>query len=382
MRHTHFSPLAFLAALGAGGISVAPFAMMQYAMTPKGQGLVTRSFTHSQEFSFSLPIIHTLEAVMILFGILHLLLMAYFGKRLTQWWRSPERKEIMKNPLQNTVILAPLLALAMTFNVFIGTVRYFIPALHENLQSFMPYALAAWLGLFALTGLFVFKLLKTVFTQEFDPRKVHFGWMLYPFTMAMVTVVGTGIAAMAKNPNVAHLAAFFSIMGLAAASFLFLVKLFSIFMSHYHRQGLPEKQFIPGFLAAVPIMSLFGIAAFRLAHYFEKQHHLEIAWVGKLAIVGTYAFQIWFLFFALFLIRTYVTRDFFQKEYYVNQWATVCPFVGVAVLGAFAFAAFLAAPLIAWASLASLVIAIGVYVLLLSRMLRCHGLIPGAMHCS
>jgi hypothetical protein len=41
MKNNEFSPLIFLASLGAGGIAVMPFVLMQYTIE-HGEGLITR----------------------------------------------------------------------------------------------------------------------------------------------------------------------------------------------------------------------------------------------------------------------------------------------------------------------------------------------------
>ena len=70
-----FSPLLFLAALGAGGISVIPFAFLQYTFHT-GKGLVTYSSVAHNTLSLGQQVLfRSLEAVMIIFTIIHLILL-------------------------------------------------------------------------------------------------------------------------------------------------------------------------------------------------------------------------------------------------------------------------------------------------------------------
>ena len=50
MKNRGFTPLVFLASLGAGGIAVTPFVIMQYTLD-FGKGLITRSRLWELEFS-------------------------------------------------------------------------------------------------------------------------------------------------------------------------------------------------------------------------------------------------------------------------------------------------------------------------------------------
>jgi len=69
-----FSPLSFLASLGAGGIAVIPFAFFQYTLS-HGKGLINIS----QIGHGSLPLLkeilfYSLEGIMIVFTLIHFIL--------------------------------------------------------------------------------------------------------------------------------------------------------------------------------------------------------------------------------------------------------------------------------------------------------------------
>jgi len=85
----------------------------------------------------------------------------------------------------------------------------------------------------------------------------------------MVTVVGAGIAALAKDSIVANTAAFLTIISLTWGLFLFVTKLITLFQKHFaDKNGLPSKYAMPGFLTVIPNITLYSISLFRLAHYF------------------------------------------------------------------------------------------------------------------
>jgi len=330
-----FTPFHFLASLGAGGISVAPFAMFQY-FVPHGPGLTTISQVVTQMDSPLESLLYPLMMlVMVIFGSIHLGLTAFFWRNHFLWRKTPERAEVLRDPLRNSALLTPWLSLAMTFNVFIGSVRFFIPAFHENLQLFMLPALVAWLVLWLVVMNLTTLLQKMNFATNFDINKISFGWLIQPFTLAMVSVTGSGIAAMSVNSGVANVAAFFSIISFTMAAFLLLVKTTSLFKSHFAAPGLPEKQFLPSYLIVVPIVTLLAITGYRLGHYthLKLQVHTELFSLSIVALA--FAFQSWYLIFGLRLLSGYFRKHFFRDSFHVSQWGLICPFVAYAVLGAF-----------------------------------------------
>ena len=80
-----FTPLVFLAPLGAGGIAVMPFVLMQYTVE-HGAGLITRAQLWEKGFSnIASGYYLSLEAVMIIFTVLHLVLMISFSISFFKW---------------------------------------------------------------------------------------------------------------------------------------------------------------------------------------------------------------------------------------------------------------------------------------------------------
>lgn len=116
----------------------------------------------------------------------------------------------------------------------------------------------------------------------------------------MITVTGTGFAALAKNTesisynsDLAGFAAFLSVISGTMAIFLLSVKVFSIFKKHLSREGILDDQFVPTYLIVLPIITLIGISIFRLGHYAEKIYHEEIFFtLAKIAVFILFAFEV------------------------------------------------------------------------------------------
>lgn len=336
-----FSPQKFLMSLGAGGIAVSGFAFLNYTV-PHGKGLITYAQLHAQNFSLLKQMLFGfVEVYMIVFTLIHFVLTGLFLNQYLKWKKSADYREIESNPLANSSLLTPFVSFFMIFNVFIGVVRYFVPSISNNLQSLMMPALIAWAALLVVLMAYEMKLLAMTFAKKFDSSKLNFGWLMHPFALGMGTVTGTGIAAMATNPSIAHAAAFISLVSFTMGAFLLVIKIAALFKNSLKWEGLPENQFLPSMLMIVPILTIFGISLFRYGHYFERQFGAHMGPYFAIVTVLTFAFQTWYLAFGLFLLKRFLKNDF-AKEYHLSQWGMVCPFVAYAVMGSFVYATFVA----------------------------------------
>lgn len=370
MKQKQFTPLEFLASLGAGGIAVIPFVLMQYTVE-HSPGLITRSelwsnnFTGLQSFYYS-----WLEVIMIVFSMLHFGLSFWLISKLVKWIKTDDFKNLVNKPLKNTAVLAPFISLLMTMNIFIGPMRYFLPIMSDNFQAMMMPAMIFWSVLFVVVMFVEIHLLGISFKKGFDINKIHFGWLLHPFLLGMLTVVGTGIAALAKDASIANTAAFMSMISGSMGLFLLLVKMVVVFKSHFVAEGLPEKHFLPSFLIAIPNITLFAISAFRFGHFLEKQHGFHLDAYFYIVIGISFAMEIWYMLFGLSLLRDYFKKNHF-KEFYVTQWGFICPLVAFVVLGAFAYNVVLASPILYGLFVLVIIATIALYFELLTKYLRC-----------
>jgi len=330
-----FNPLTFLASLGAGGIAIAPFVYFQYVM-PHGKGLTTYSeMMNNATSGIGEMGVMLMSAVMVVFALIHFVLTGKLVGNLVKWRKTDDYKVYAKDPQRNTTIMASFTSFAMTFNVLIGAVRFFVPAMQNNFQALMLPALIAWGILWLWLMNTEIRVLKTAFEKDFNIADISFGWLMQPFALGMISVSGMGIAAMSHTPDLAHTAAFLSIISATMGIFLFLVKLISIFQSHFVTTGMPERQFLPSFLIVVPIVTIYAISFFRFGHYLEHQFDGSLSLFYTLIVAIPFAFKTWYLGFGLTMLKDYFKKDFFRKEYYVTLWAFICPFVGYAVLGSF-----------------------------------------------
>lgn len=380
MKLKNFTPLVFLASLGAGGIAVMPFVLMQYTIE-HGKGLITRAELWAKGLTgLTAGYYYSLETIMIVFALLHFMLTIGFAVQLFKWMKTDSFSKLIQDPLKNTAILAPLISILMTMNVFIGPIRYFFPVFSDNFQSLFLPAMIFWSLLFVFVVWLEIHLLGISFRNGFDINKIHFGWLLHPFLLGMLTVVGTGIAAMSQNASIANTAAFMSLISLSMGVFLLLVKMVVIFKSHFAGTGLPEKQFLPSFLIVIPNITLFAISAFRLGHYLENQHGMHLGPYFFLVVGLSFAFEIWYMLFGLSLLIDYFKKNHF-REFYVTQWGFICPLVAFVVLGGFAHKLVATSPILYGVLAVVMVITIVFYIELLIKHFKCSNASAKGLTC-
>lgn len=370
MNDKKYSPLLYLSALGAGGIAVAFFAVINYTFD-HGDGLANISqISLDNLFWWKYSIFRVFEIGMIVFSLIHLFLSLYLLPGLIRFVSRSEFKDFINDPLKNAVIVAPLISVIMSINVVLSVIRFFVPYLYDNLQQFMLPGLLAWGLVYVVVVAVEIWLLKISFTNGFDINKVNFGWLLHPFVLGMLTVTGTGIAAMAKDYGIATVATVMTIMSGSMGLFLLIVKMVTLFKSHFAANGLPEKQFLPSFLIVIPNITLYAISFFRLAHYFERHQGAHLHTFQQVVVLFAWLFESWYLIFGLVLLIEYF-KKYFNRDFTVSQWGLVCPFVAYVVLGAFVYKMFLPYQLVFGFLLLMFLVTLWLFVNLMRKQFIC-----------
>lgn len=361
-----FSPQMFLSALGAGGIAVSGFAFLNYTVE-HGKRLITYAQLHAKDLtSFQKIFYGFFESYMVIFSLIHFIILAFLIKRYLAWKKTAAYKETLENPTTASSLLILYIVLFMSLNVFIGVIRYFIPFLSDNFQAIMPYGFAAWLILWLFMMWREIGLLSNSLSKKYDFDKINFSWMLHPFALGIATVTGTGIAALATSRPIADAAAFISMISFTMSLFLLIIKSTSLFRNYFSAESLPEKQYLPSMLNFVPIMTVLGISIFRYGHYFERNFQAHLGPFFAVITMLVFAFETWYLFFGIYLLRDYLKKDVHQ-EFHPSQWSLICPLVAYAVMGSFIYFTFLHTPLFSWVISTVTVVFIMLYAYLLIR---------------
>lgn len=379
IKNTTFSPLRFLASLGAGGITVSFFALLNYTLE-HGKGLITSAKAHEMATGWMLGVVSVFEVLMIVFAIIHIVLSVRYFAQLVLWRKTEEYREFVQNPLTNAGILAPFISITMTMNVFLVVVPYFIHSAAANFQSMMLPGLLAWAAIWTLLMTTEVRLLKTSFEKGFDVSKIHFGWLLHPFALGMISVTGAGIAALSADKMIASVAFFMLLISVTMGLFLFAVKLNAIFSSHFAADELPEKQFLPSLLIVVPNITLFAITFFRVGHFLEHHYEAHLGVFFMVLMTAAFAFETWYLMFGLSLLRGYF-KTHMKNEFHVSQWGLVCPFVAYSVLGAFVYKVFLPHPAFLVFVISVIAFTITLFAFLLAKQIKCASRASGKLRC-
>lgn len=350
-----FNMLWFLLALGLGGTSVAGFSFLNYVMErPAGlKGLVHHDALADHVVTLGggfEALFGFLRVHIALFGALHVVaLVSIFGLYALWRRRHPEKYRALRaDNSRNSVLIAPALALGMTFNVLLVGGYFYFGAVREHMQHLMGYAFAVWVAILAYTMGLAFRIQRSHLETGYDVLKMHFGWLLIPFALGMSAVSGSGIAALAHDSTIATFAFFLSLMPFTMAAFLLLVKLVSVFRSHY-RMGKPEKvEFLPSFFIVIPIATLLAIALYRYGHFFDHQGHGPVPGAFYAVVTaGGWAFELWYLVLGLGLLASYWRNHLFSHRYFdESQWGLICPMVSLSVLGAFVYKTLLPHPVV------------------------------------
>lgn len=275
---THrYSPLYFLAALGAGGLAVSFFMYIMWLTPHKGSPIPTFATLLAAWNSGDMvtrAIISVAVAGIALFGFLHFRLLIWNLKHYFRWKQTPDY-ENLRNSNAETQLLAIPLTLAMTVNVGLIIGAVFVPGLWDIREWLFPMALVA----FGAVGVYAIRLfldfISRVFTRGgFDCAKNNsFGQMLVVFAFSMVGVGFSAAAAMSHVKPVAAIGYIGAVFFVSAAIILGVIKLVLGFRAMMEHAAAEETT--PTLWIVIPIVTVLGIAIYRLkmslAHNFGTE---------------------------------------------------------------------------------------------------------------
>ena len=320
-----FTPLKFQIPLAAGGIALMAFNYLQFAV-PHGKGLITQSdipwtgLTTVQTSMFLL-----LAVIMLVFSVINLGATAYYLKQIIQWIANkPEYQEFINGPPTKSIaVFVPVASLSMTANVILAPLAFFVPQLSSNLQALMLPGLI----FFGLLWLIVFRLefsvLKTWLSHPLDASQLNFIWLLDVFAFGLVSLTGTGIAALSNSEVIASTAAFASLFTLSLGFFLLVTKLAYLIFLQIKAHKLPENPILPAFFLVIPITCLYGYSFYRITQYLEKIFSFDIKVLSFFFINFSYVVTIGWGIFCLYLLSNYFKRDFLKSNFYPTQWGLI-----------------------------------------------------------
>ena len=270
-----YSPLYFLAAVGAGGLVVTFFMYVMW-LTPHKGSPIPHFATLWPLLESGTPLQRLLVVVgglgIALFAALHVRLLAWNFAQYSRWRRTPAYEALRASNAETQLLAIPL-TLAMSINVGFIVGAVFVPGLWGVREWLFPMALVAFLatGVWAVR-LFLDFLARVLSTGGFDcARNNSLGQMLVVFAFAMVGVGFSAAAAMSHIKAVAAIGYMGAVFFIVAAVVLGVLKLVLGFRAMMEHAAAEETT--PTLWIVIPILTVLAIAIYRLkmslAHTFD-----------------------------------------------------------------------------------------------------------------
>ena len=331
-----FAPIKFQGALAAAGVALMPFAYLQFGV-PHDKGIVRLSDIAAQGL-LRQPLIALLAVTMLIFVLIHFALTAVFLKDLAKWlFTGSEFSSFLNTANTNIGLFSPVLSLAMTMNVVFGPLVFFLSLSSRSLQPLILPGFIIWSILWLMLLLLEGKVIKVWFLQPFEIEKLNFGWLLDVFAFGMISLVGSGIAAIAANSRIASPAAFMTLITMAIGFTLFVAKIVILLQHQFRADGLPEKAFLPSYFTVVPIVCLYGVSFFKFGSYLSTRLNYNLEVLSFFVVVGSFAISGIYILLGMYLLIDYFKEEFFKREFYPSLWTPVCALVGFEVLGSYVY---------------------------------------------
>jgi len=261
-----FSPMCFLAALGAGGLSVSFFMYLMFLVPHKGAPMATFDFVYSQLLKGDwLSFVSAFALVMIIaFAFLHFKLLIWNTKQFNMYKKSDTYKELKNSNAEITLMTIPL-TYTMTINVCFVLGAVFVPGLWGIVEYLFPFALIG----FMITGFYALKIFFNYFSRiiingDFDfTKNNNLSQMISIFAFAMVAVGFAAPGAMSHNIEINAIGIFGALFFTSLSLLLLIIKL-TIGFKNMFEHGISIEA-SPSLWIIIPILTLLGITAVRVS---------------------------------------------------------------------------------------------------------------------
>ncbi len=337
---SQYSPMFFLASLGAGGLAVSFFMYLMFMIPHPDTPIVT--FNHiwpyyQQGELWQQALISTALLGIVFFAVIHLRLLAWNIKEYRAFKLTEAFKTLRSSNAEITLMAIPL-TLAMTINVLFVIGAVFVPDLWSIKEYLFPFSLLGFL----VIGIYALRILGEYFTRLFITADFDFtknnslAPMVSIFALAMIAVGLAAPAAMSDQAGLVALSIFVSIFFAMLAVLLLVLKLvvgFNDMLRHGVRIEAAGSLWI-----IIPIMTILGITYVRLSHGIA--HHFTAASEPIsyfLLISALLSIQIIFglIGYAVMKQLNYF-RDFVRGDKAgAPAFALICPGVAMFVFGMF-----------------------------------------------
>ncbi len=332
-----WSPLYFLASVGAGGLSVTFFMYLMFWVPHPGQPVPV-----FEDITAALATGHTGLTIAIataligiaVFGASNLALLVWNLRKLRQFAATDKAMALRQSNAETQLMALPL-ALAMSINGAFILGLVFVPGLWSVVEFLFPAAILGFLAVGALAFRLLGRFLARVTASGgFDCAKNNsFAQMLPAFAFAMS---GVGLAAPAAMSNTAWIAGtslilstFFFVTALAITLVSLILGLRAIM-----ENGVAGEQ-APTLMMVVPITTILGILMLRQGHglHVHFDSHATAA-DTMMMLTRLMSVEVLFLLFGLTILAAtgYARRFLTGEAISAGNYALICPGVALTVL--------------------------------------------------
>jgi hypothetical protein len=334
-----FSPMCFLSALGAGGLSVSFFMYLMFLVPHPNSPMATYDFVMpallkgdwlSFVVAFSLVFI-------IAFAFLHFKLLIWNTKQYNLFKKTKSFEELINSNSHITLMTIPL-TFAMTINVCFVLGAVFVPGLWGFVEYLFPFAL---LG-FVVVGYFALKIFFEYFSRllikgDFDfSKNNNLSQMISIFAFSMIAVGFAAPGAMSHNLIINSIGIFAALFFASIAMLLVLIKM-TIGFKNIFESGL-SLEAAPSIWILIPILTLLGITFIRVS--FGLEHNYATPMNKSSLFIFTSTVLSLQIIFGILGYMVMKKMGYFEK--YIHSankssvsFALICPGVAFFVFGMF-----------------------------------------------
>jgi hypothetical protein len=333
-----WSPLYFLASLGAGGLAVTFFMFLMFWVPHPGQPVPVFEDILAA-FSSGGP---AMQGAIVLavtgiagFAILNIKLLVWNLARLAEFRKTDAYAGLVTSNGETQLLAMPL-ALAMTVNVGFILGLVFVPGLWSVVEYLFPAAMVA----FALIAYLAFRriggFLGRVLSEGgvFDVTANNsFAQLLPAFALSMIAVGLSAPAALSTVPATVGLSLVLSIALGTIAGLYALVAAIVAFGSMLQHGTARESA--PTLMIVVPILTVLGIMSLRQEHGLHTTFEAHGGMADNLLLTTTIlAIQGVFLAVGLLVLKRQKYADAFLRGTgnSAGSYALVCPGVALSVM--------------------------------------------------
>jgi hypothetical protein len=336
-----YSPLYFLAALGAGGLVPSffmyPMFMIKHPETPMVTFEALLPVLNGNNGMAASVLLTIALTVIVFFALLHFRLL-FWNIREYRRYRKTDAYKTLRNSNSEVQLMAIPLTLAMSVNVAFILGALFVPGLWGYVEYLFPVAMLA----FGAIGIYALKILGEYFTRVITTGNFNcagnnnLGQMLAVFSLAMIAVGFAAPGAMSHTFGINAAGIAFSIFFLSLAVLLGIVKLV-LGIRAIFEHGISEAA-SPSLWILIPILTLSGITIIRLImglhHGFETDVSYPALFVLTAVVISL---QVLFGMIGYSVMKKLgYFRDYLSGEKKdAGSFALICPGVAFFVFGVF-----------------------------------------------